>query len=123
MPFYRSSRERAMPVAGMSVPGTSTWKATAVVHQFCGLDIACAQMSRAATEVNEQFGVWRNCQIGEGDVWPPEPAERSRNALRRSLAAEAVLPPRPALQGVPNHGIAAGSSFFLNARLPSTRAP
>jgi transposase-like protein len=72
-PFYprslergvRSERARTLAVAEMYVQGVSTRKVTAIVEEFCGLEITSTQVSRAAVELDEQLGAWRNRPIGE----------------------------------------------------------
>jgi transposase-like protein len=49
----------------MYVQGVSTRKVTAVVQELCGLDITSTQVSRAAAELDEQLGAWRNRPICE----------------------------------------------------------
>jgi transposase-like protein len=72
-PFYpqslergvRSERAMTLAVAEMDVQGVSTWKVTAVVQELCGRDSTSTHVSRAAAELDEQLGVWRNRPIGE----------------------------------------------------------
>lgn len=72
-PFYprslergvRSERAMTLAVAEMYVQGVSTRKVTKVVEELCGLDITSTQVSRAAAELDEQLGAWRNRPIGE----------------------------------------------------------
>ena len=72
-PFYpralergvRSERAMTLAVAEMYVQGVSTRKVTAIVEELCGLDITSTQVSRAAAELDEQLGAWRNRPIGE----------------------------------------------------------
>jgi putative transposase len=54
-----------LAVAEMYVQSASTRKVTAVVQELCGLDITSTQESRAAAELDEQLGAWRNRPIGE----------------------------------------------------------
>ncbi len=72
-PFYpqslargvRSERAMTLAVAEMYVQGVSTRKVTAIVQELCGLDITSTRVSRAAAELDEQLGAWRNRPIGE----------------------------------------------------------
>lgn len=54
-----------LAVAEMYVQGVSIRKITAIVEEFCGLDLTSMQVSRAAAKLDEQLGAWRNRPIGE----------------------------------------------------------
>ena len=56
-PFYPRSLER-----GVRSERAMT---LAVVEELCGLEITSTQVSRAAAELDEQLGAWRNRPIGE----------------------------------------------------------
>jgi putative transposase len=43
-----------LAVAEMYVQGVSTRKVTAIVQEFCGLDITSTQVSRAEAELDDQ---------------------------------------------------------------------
>jgi transposase-like protein len=72
-PFYpkslergvRSERAMILAMAEMYVQGVSTRKVTAVVQELCGLEVTSTQVSRAAAQLDEQLGAWRNRSIGE----------------------------------------------------------
>jgi len=72
-PFYPRSLERGvrsewamiLAMAEMYVRGVSTRKVTAVVQELCGLEVTSTQVSRAAAQLDEQLGAWRNRPIGE----------------------------------------------------------
>jgi transposase-like protein len=72
-PFYpkslergvRSERAMILAMAEMYVQGVSTRKVTAVVQELCGLEVTSTQVSRAAAQLDEQLGAWRNRSIGQ----------------------------------------------------------
>jgi putative transposase len=72
-PFYpkslergvRSERAMILAMAEMYVQGVSSRKVTAVVQELCGLEVTSTQVSRAAAQLDEQLGAWRNRPIGE----------------------------------------------------------
>lgn len=60
----RSERALKLAIAEMYVQGVSTRKVTAVLEQLCGLHITSAQVSRAATELDQQLQQWRTRPLG-----------------------------------------------------------
>jgi putative transposase len=61
----RSERALNLAMAEMYVQGVSTRKVTAIVEQLCGSNISSTTVSRAAAQLDETLGAWRNRPLGE----------------------------------------------------------
>lgn len=61
----RSERALKLALAEMYVQGVSTRKVAAITEQLCGTEISSAQVSRATTELDEQFAAWRQRPLGQ----------------------------------------------------------
>jgi transposase-like protein len=60
----RSERALTMALAEMYVQGVSTRKVAAITEQLCGVGLASMQVSRAAAQLDDALGPWRERQIG-----------------------------------------------------------
>lgn len=61
----RSERALTLALAEMYVQGVSTRKVASVVEQLCGTSVSSAQVSRAASQLDETLEGWRNRPLGE----------------------------------------------------------
>jgi transposase-like protein len=61
----RSERALNLAMAEMYVQGVSTRKVTAIVEQLCSSNISSTTVSRAAAQLDETLGAWRNRPLGE----------------------------------------------------------
>lgn len=60
----RSERALKLAIAEMYVKGVSTRKVSDIVEQLCGTSISSAQVSAAATVLDEEIAAWRNRPLG-----------------------------------------------------------
>lgn len=60
----RSEKALKIAVAEMYLKGVSTRKVEAITQALCGIDFTSTQVSRAAKELDEEFGVFRNRLLG-----------------------------------------------------------
>jgi len=60
----RSERALLLCVAEMYVQGVSTRRVKRIVEELCGLEVSSAQVSRAATELDELLDAWRQRELG-----------------------------------------------------------
>ena len=60
----RSERALKVAMAEMYVQGVSTRKVSAILEKMCGLEVSSAQVSKAATQLDEELEKWRNRPIG-----------------------------------------------------------
>lgn len=60
----RSERALKLAIAEMYVKGVSTRKVSDIVEQLCGTSISSAQVSAAATVLDEEITAWRNRPLG-----------------------------------------------------------
>ena len=73
VPFYpnciekglRSERALKLAVAEMYLKGVSTRKVEKITEQLCGLEISSTQVSRMTKELDEEFNLFRNRDLGE----------------------------------------------------------
>lgn len=61
----RSERALKLAIGEMYVQGVSTRKVTAILEEMCGLEISSAQVSRAASLLDEELEKWRQRPLGE----------------------------------------------------------
>jgi len=61
----RSERALMMALAEMYVQGVSTRRVAAITEKLCGSGVSSAQVSRAATMLDEVLEPWRNRPLGE----------------------------------------------------------
>jgi putative transposase len=60
----RSERALMLTLAEMYVQGVSTRKVAAITERLCGSQISAAQVSRAATQLDEVLEAWRKRPLG-----------------------------------------------------------
>jgi len=60
----RSERALTMAMAEMYVQGVSTRKVAAITEQLCGVGLSSMQVSRAAAQLDDALGAWREREIG-----------------------------------------------------------
>jgi transposase-like protein len=60
----RSERALKLAIAEMYVKGVSTRKVSDIVEQLCGTSISSAQVSAAASVLDEEIAAWRNRPLG-----------------------------------------------------------
>ena len=61
----RSERALRISLAEMYVQGVSTRKVSAIIEEMCGFTVTSSQVSRAATDLDKEFEVWRNRRLGK----------------------------------------------------------
>jgi putative transposase len=61
----RSERALTLTLAEMYVKGISTRKVKAITEQLCGMEVSSAQVSRAASAMDDELEKWRNRPLGE----------------------------------------------------------
>jgi transposase-like protein len=75
-PFYPTVLERGtrceralkLAIAEMYVKGVSTRKVKEIVEKLCGLEITSSQVSRIASELDEELEKWRNRPLQERKI-------------------------------------------------------
>ena len=60
----RSERALLLSIAEMYVQGVSTRRVKKIVEELCGMDVSSAQVSRAATQLDELLADWRERELG-----------------------------------------------------------
>lgn len=61
----RSERALTLSLAEMYVQGVSTRRVAAITEKLCGTSVSSAQVSRAASQLDEVLEGWRNRPLGE----------------------------------------------------------
>ena len=86
----RSERSLKLAIAQMYIQGVSTRRVTKIVEQLCGFEVSQAQVSDAATLLDEEIAKWRKRALGAYSYLILD-ATYEKTRVNRSVVSAAVL--------------------------------